>query len=71
MQDPYIGLIYIAESGFHTGVFEPIRFSGVWRRQATEAIEDLSFKIFDTNWKSAEEDPDTVSRLTHGDIDAK
>ena len=36
MQDPDIGLIDIAESGFHTGVFEPIRFSGIWRYQATE-----------------------------------
>ena len=71
MQDPDIGLIDIAESGFHMGVFEPIRFSGIWRRQQTEAREDLPLKIYDTNWKSAEEDPDTVSRLIQEDIDAK
>ena len=29
------------------------------------------FEIYDTNWKSAEEDPDAVSRLIQGDIDAK
>ena len=52
MQDPDIGLIDIAESGFHTGVFEPIRFSGIWRRQQDEAREDLPLKIYDTNWKS-------------------
>ena len=63
MQDPDIGLIDTAESGFHTGVFEPIRFSGVWRRQTAEAKEDLRFEVYDTNRKSAEEDLDTVSRL--------
>ena len=36
MQDPDIGLIDRAESGFHTGVFEPIRFFGIWRCEATE-----------------------------------
>ena len=70
MQNPDIGLIDIAESGFHTAVFEPIRFSGIWLRQQTEAREDLPLKIYDTNWKSAEEDPDTVSRLIQEDIDA-
>ena len=63
MQDSDIGLIDIAESGFHTGVFEPIRFSGIWRRQQTEAREDLPLKIYDTKWKPAEEDPNTVSPL--------
>ena len=63
MQDPHIGHIDIAESGFTTGVFEPIRFSGFPRHQQTEAREDLPLKIYDTNWKSAEEALDTVSRL--------
>ena len=71
MQDPDIGHIDTAESGFHTGVFEPIWFSGIWRRQQIEAREDGPLKIYDTNWKSAEEDPDTVSRLIQEDIDAK
>ena len=71
MQDPDIGLIDTAESGFQAGVFEPIRFCGIWRHQQTEAREDLPLKIFDTNWKSAEEDLDTVSRLIQEDIDAK
>ena len=70
MQDPDIGSTDMAESGFHTGVFEPVRFSGIWRRQATEAREDLPLRIYDTNWKSAEEDPDTVFRLIQEDIDA-
>ena len=29
MHDTDIGLIDTAESGFHTGVFEPIQFSGI------------------------------------------
>ena len=62
-QDSDMGLIDIAESGFHTCVFEPIRSSGIWRRQQT-------LKIYDTNWKSAEEDPDIVSRLFLEDIEA-
>ena len=36
-----------------------------------EAREDLLFTIYDTNWKSAEEYLDTVSRLIQEDIDAK
>ena len=60
----------MAESGFHTGVFEPVRFSGICRRQATEARQGLPLGINDTNSKSAEEDPDTVSRLIQEDIDA-
>ena len=31
----------------------------------------MPFEIYDTNWKSAEEDPDTVTRLLEEDIDAK
>ena len=68
---PDIGLIDMAESGFHTGVFDPILFSGIWCRQQTEAREDLPLKIYDTNWKSAEEDPDTVSQLIQEDIDGQ
>ena len=68
MRDPDIGLIDIAVSGFHTGVFEPVRFSGIWRRQQTETREDLPFEILDTNCKSAEDDLDTVSRLIQEDI---
>ena len=71
MHDPNIGLIDIAESGFHTGVFKPIQFSGIWRRQQSDARDDLHFEIYDTNWKSAEEDRDTVTRLLQEDIDAK
>ena len=70
MQDPDIGLIEMAESGVHTGVSEPIRFSGIWRRQRTEMRENPPLGIYDTNWKSAEEDPDTVFRLIQEDIDA-
>ena len=44
MDDPDIGLIDIAESGFHTGVFEPIKVSGIWRHQQIEAREDLPIK---------------------------
>ena len=55
----------------HTGVFEPVWFSGVWRRQQTEAREDLPFGTCDMNWKSAEEDPDTVTRLNQEDIDGQ
>ena len=40
-----------AESGFHTDVFEPIHFSGIWRRQTAEAKEDLPFEDYDTNRK--------------------
>ena len=71
MHDPDIGLIGIAESGFHTGASKPILFSGIWRRHQTEAREDLPLKIHDTNWKSAEKDPDTVSRVIQEHIDAK
>ena len=71
MQDPDIGLFYKAESGFHRGAFEPLRFSGIWPHQQTDTHEHRTFKIFDTNWMSAEEDPDTVSRLIEEDIDAK
>ena len=70
MQDPDLGLIDTAESGFHTDVFEPIQFSGIWHRQTAEAKEDLHFEVYDTNRKSAEEDPDTVSRLIQEDVDA-
>ena len=63
MHDPDTGLIDMAESGLHTGVFETIQFSGIWRRQQCDAREDLNFEIYDTNWKSAEEDPDTMTRL--------
>ena len=70
MQDPDMGLIDTAESGFHTDVFEPIQFSGIWHRQTAEAKEDLPFEVYDTNRKSAEEDPDTVSRLIQEDVDA-
>ena len=42
MQDPDVALIDIAKSGFHTGVFEPTGFSGIWRRQQTEPRE-ISF----------------------------
>ena len=63
MHDHDTGLIDIAESGFHRGVFEPIQFSGIWRRQQSGARDGLHFAIYDTNWKSAEEDPDTVIRL--------
>ena len=45
MQNPDIGLIDSAESGFHTGVFEPTGFAGNWRRQQTEAREDLPLKM--------------------------
>ena len=62
MQDPDMGLIDMAEPGFHTGVFEPTRFSGIWRRQATEARQGLPLGINDTNSKSAEEDPVSMSR---------
>ena len=31
----------------------------------------MNFEIYHTNWKSAEEDPDTVTRLLEEDIDAK
>ena len=54
--------------------FEPIKFSDILRRQQSDAREDLHFEIYDTNWKSAEEDPDTVTHLLqegiefHGDI---
>ena len=51
-------------------MFEPIRFFGVWRRQQTEARQGLPLVIYDTNWKSAEEDLDTVFRLIQEDIDA-
>ena len=61
---------HFAGSGFHTGVIEPTRFSGIWRRQQTDTREDPEFGIHDTNWKSAEDDPDTVSRLIQDDIDA-
>ena len=71
MHDPDTGLIDIAESRLHTGVFEPMQFSGIWRRQQSDAREDLNFEIYDTNWKSVEEDPDTVTRLLQEDIDAK
>ena len=71
MDNPDIGLIDIAESGFHTGVFEPIKVSGIWRHQQIEAREDLPIKAYSTNWKSAEDDPDTVSRLIQQDINAK
>ena len=57
MQNPDIGLIDIAESGFHTGAFEPIGFAGNWRRQQTEAREDLPLKSKDTDWKPAEKRP--------------
>ena len=50
--------------------FEPIQFSGIWHRQTAEAKEDLHFEVYDTNRKSAEEDPDTVSRLIQEDVDA-
>ena len=70
MHDPDTGLIDIAESGFHTAVFEPIQYSGFWRQQS-DALEDLHFEVCDTSWKSAEEDPDTVTRLLQEDIDAK
>ena len=70
MQNPDMGLIDTAESGFHTDVFEPIQFSGIWHRQTAEAKEDLPFEVYDTNRKSAEEDPDTVSRLIQEDVDA-
>ena len=69
MHDINIGLIDTSQSGFHTGVFEPIQFSGIWRRQRSDARDDLHFKIYDTNWKSAEEDPDTVTRLLQEDLD--
>ena len=65
-----MGLIDTAESGFHTDVFEPIQFSGIWHRQTAEAKEDLPFEVYDTNRKSAEEDPDTVSRLIQEAVDA-
>ena len=47
------------------------KFSGIWRRHRSDARDDLHFKIYDTNWKSAEEGPDTVTRLLQQDIDAK
>ena len=36
MHDPDTGLMDIADSGFHTGVFESIQFLGIWRRQQSE-----------------------------------
>ena len=48
-----------------------IRIPQGWPHQQTDTHEHRTFKIFDTNWMSAEEDPDTVSRLIEEDIDAK
>ena len=45
MCDPDTSLIDTAESGFHTDVFEPIQFSGIWRREQSDARDDLHFKI--------------------------
>ena len=70
MHDPDTGLIDIAESGFHTGVFEPIKCSGIWSQQS-DAPEDLHFEVCDTSWKSTEEDPDTVTCLLQEDIECQ
>ena len=45
------------------------KFSCIWRRHRSDARDDLHFKIYDTNWKSAEEGPDTVTRLLQEDLD--
>ena len=70
MQVPDIGLIDSSRVRIPHGCSNQYG-SGIWRRQPTEAREDLLLTIHDTNWKSAEEDPNTVSRLIQEDIDAK
>ena len=63
IEDPDADLPSLLAEGVRTGVFSEIKPSGLWPPAKLQLLAQSGLEVCQGNWRTAEEDPDTVASL--------